>query len=83
MSRAVGGEMNDREYRLEPEVRVRQCDTVRFDVRNSGMQLHALVIGTSHELKEHASQPADDSDADHDQTCIVHVQPGARETLVW
>lgn len=83
VSRVVAVEMNDRECRLEPEVRVRQGATVRFDVRNSGTQLHELVIGTSHELKEHASQPADDSDADHDQAYIVHVEPGARESLVW
>lgn len=83
VSRVVAVRMDDRECRLQPEVRIRQGDTVRFDVSNAGTRMHEFVIGTSHELKEHASQSANNPDADHEQPFIVHVDPGTREALAW
>lgn len=83
VSRAIAVEMDDRACRLQKEVRLRQGDTVRFDVRNSGTRMHELVLGTSHELKEHASGATGEPEADHDEPYILHVEPGKRKSLVW
>lgn len=83
VSRAIAVEMNDRECRLQKEVRIRQGDTLRFDVRNKGTRVHELVLGTSHELKAHADAAAKDSEAEHEEPFILHVEPGERRSLVW
>ncbi|MFY9315920.1 MAG: hypothetical protein WAO95_10215 [Burkholderiales bacterium] len=83
VSRVVPVEMDDRECRVQPLVRIRLGDTVRFAVRNAGTRMHELVIGTSHEIREHATEAPADEDADHDQYYILHVEPGAQESLVW
>lgn len=83
VSRSIAVEMDDRECRLEKEIRIRQGDTLRFDVRNKGTRMHELVIGTSHELKAHAEGAADNPQAEHEEPFILHVDPGKRRTLVW
>jgi uncharacterized cupredoxin-like copper-binding protein len=83
VSRAIAVEMDDRECRLQKEVRIRQGDTLRFDVRNRGSRMHEFVLGTSHELKEHAAGATDSPKTEHDEPYIVHVEPGTRGSLVW
>src|SRR5512134_2551413 len=47
-------DMSDR-MRFSPDaIEVKQGDTVRFVVRNSGKTLHEMVLGTMKELKDHA-----------------------------
>lgn len=76
-------EMSDRQCRLQTDVRLRQGQTARFVARNGGTKMHELVLGTSHELAQHALQGANDPHQDHDEPYIVHVEPGATEVLVW
>ncbi len=82
VSRAIAIEMDDRECRLQKEIRIRQGDTLRFDVRNRGTRVHELVLGTSHELKAHADA-AESSEAEHEGPYILHVEPGEQRSLVW
>lgn len=83
VSRTIAVEMDDRECRLQKEIRIRQGDTLRFDVRNKGTRMHELVLGTSHELKAHAQDAAEKPDAEHEEPFILHVAPGKLRTLVW
>jgi len=83
VSRAIAVEMDDRECRLQKEIRIRQGDTVRFDVRNRGTRVHELVLGTSHELKAHAEAAAESPVAEHEEPYILHVEPGKSRSLVW
>ena len=75
--------MSDAKCVLPVEVRLRRGQTVRFTVNNSGTRMHELVIGTSHELKEHALRSHQSSESDHEEPYIVHVEPGTTETIVW
>src|SRR5512145_579848 len=53
-ARTVRVDMSDR-MRFTPDaIEVKQGDTVRFIVKNSGKTMHELVIGTMKELKAHA-----------------------------
>lgn len=82
-SRAIAVEMDDRECRLQKEIRIRQGETLRFDVHNKGTRMHELVLGTSHELKAHADDTSGDSLAEHEEPFILHVEPGKQRSSVW
>ena len=62
VTRTVSVEMSDRGCALPLEIRVRRGDTARFVARNTGTQTHELVLGTSHELAQHAKQAERDPD---------------------
>ena len=70
--------------RFNPEhIRVRQGDTVRFVVRNTGKMLHEMVIGTPSALQEHAALMEKFPDMEHDAPWMVHVAPGHSGEIVW
>lgn len=62
---------------------VKAGDTVKFVVKNSGKQLHEMVIGTEKELKEHAELMRKFPGMEHDEPYMAHVNPGKQETMVW
>jgi uncharacterized cupredoxin-like copper-binding protein len=67
------------------ELVVKQGETVRFRVKNSGKVLHEMVLGTMQELKEHAEMMKKNPDGAHHghEPNMVHVAPGKTGTLVW
>ena len=52
-TRTVEIDMTDNMRFTPAEISVRQGETVRFVVKNSGAVKHELVLGTPEELKEH------------------------------
>ncbi len=62
---------------------VREGDTVRLRLRNKGLILHELVLGTRSELLQHAAQMQKFPTMEHDEPHMVHVAPGRRGDLVW
>jgi uncharacterized cupredoxin-like copper-binding protein len=65
------------------QVRVKRGDTVRFVVRNNGRLPHEMVLGTMDSLKKHAAAMKQSGGMDHDDTNVVHVEPGATGRIVW
>lgn len=82
-SRVVKIDMSDRMRFTPSELTVRQGETVRFVVHNSGKVMHELVLGTSEELKKHAEMMRKFPDMEHDEPHMVHVAPGKTGELVW
>jgi len=75
--------MSDR-MRFSPErIIVREGQTVRFRVKNSGRTLHEMVIGTMTDLKSHAELMRKHPGMEHDEPHMVHVAPGKTGNLVW
>jgi uncharacterized cupredoxin-like copper-binding protein len=62
---------------------VRQGETVRFVVRNSGKTFHELVLGTLQQLQEHAELMRKHPGMEHDEPYMAHVAPGKTERIVW
>ena len=62
---------------------VKQGDTIRFDVKNSGKVMHEFVLGTMKELKEHAELMKKHPGMEHDEPYMAHVAPGKQERVVW
>ena len=70
--------------RFEPDrLVVKQGDTVRFLVRNSGKVMHEMVIGTRSELDAHAQLMQKHPGMEHDEPYMAHVGPGKVESIVW
>jgi uncharacterized cupredoxin-like copper-binding protein len=75
--------MHDR-MRFTPDlVDVREGETVRFVVNNSGKATHEFVIGTRQENDEHAARMVKFPDMEHDEPYMVHVAPGRVGEIVW
>ena len=82
-TRTIKVDMRDT-MRFTPEqVRVRQGDTIRFEVRNSGKTMHEMVLGTIKELTEHAELMRKLPGMEHDEPYMAHVAPGKRGEIVW
>ena len=83
VSRTVNVDMSDKMRFSPAELTVRQGDTVRFRVRNSGKVMHEMVLGTMEELKQHAEMMKKQPEMEHAEPYMAHVAPGRTETMVW
>jgi uncharacterized cupredoxin-like copper-binding protein len=83
VSRTIRVEMDDRMRFTPAEIAVRQGETVRFRIVNSGGQLHEMVLGTIEDLKRHAALMRKHPGMEHDEPHIAHVRAGRTGTLVW
>jgi uncharacterized cupredoxin-like copper-binding protein len=70
--------------RFTPDrIAVRQGETVRLRVRNSGRVMHELVIGTPQELAAHAEMMRKHPGMEHDEPYMTHVAPGKAGEIIW
>jgi uncharacterized cupredoxin-like copper-binding protein len=70
--------------RFTPDrIEVKQGETVKLVVRNSGKVLHELVLGTRKELEEHAALMLKFPNMEHDEPYMAHVAPAKARDLVW
>jgi uncharacterized cupredoxin-like copper-binding protein len=70
--------------RFSPDViTVRQGDTVKLVMTNTGKVLHEMVIGTKQELDEHAALMAKFPNMEHSEPYMAHVPPGKTGEIVW
>jgi uncharacterized cupredoxin-like copper-binding protein len=70
--------------RFEPSrIDVRQGETIRFSVSNTGKVLHEFVIGTQQENAAHAALMLKFPNMEHDEPYMAHVPPGQSGQIVW
>jgi uncharacterized cupredoxin-like copper-binding protein len=70
--------------RFTPErIDVRQGETVKFVVRNTGKVMHEFVIGTKAENAKHAEMMVKFPNMEHDEPYMAHVPPGKTGEIVW
>ncbi len=82
-TRTIDVDMSDKMRFSPSQLTVRQGETVRFRVKNSGKVMHEMVIGTMQELKTHAELMRKHPGMEHDEPYMAHVHPGKIETMVW
>jgi uncharacterized cupredoxin-like copper-binding protein len=74
----------DDNMRFKPDrIEVRQGETVRFIVRNTGKVMHEFVIGTPAENAKHAEWMVKFPNMEHDEPYMAHVAPGQTGSIVW
>lgn len=83
VSQSITVEMSDSACFRPAQIRLRQGDTARFVVTNTGTRMHELVLGTSHELSVHAAEARKTPAPDHDESFVLHVEPGATQAIIW
>ena len=83
VSRTVTVDMSDKMRFSPASLTVRQGETVRFVVKNSGKVMHEMVLGTMRELKEHAELMKKHPGMEHDEPYMAHVAPGKTARVVW
>ena len=82
-TRTISVDMKDEMHFIPSEIVVRQGETVKFVVKNSGKLMHELVIGTMKELKEHAELMKKFPNMEHDEPYMAHVQAGKTGEIAW
>ena len=83
VKRTVTIRMTDN-MRFTPDViQVKQGETVRLVVVNSGKVMHEFVLGTKQELDEHAELMKKFPNMEHDEPYMAHVEPGKQGEIVW
>ena len=82
-SRTVQIDMIDAMRFSPASVSVRQGETVRFVVQNSGKVKHEMVLGTEKELKEHYEVMKKNPEMEHADENMVTVAPGKSGEIVW
>ena len=83
VSRTINVDMNDRMRFTPAQLTVKQGETIRFRVKNSGKVMHEMVLGTLQDLKEHADLMKKHPGMEHDEPYMAHVAPGKTESMVW
>lgn len=82
-SRTVQIDMSDKMRFTPASLAIKQGDTVKFVVKNSGKVMHEMVIGSMKELKEHAEMMKKHPGMEHEEPYMAHVAPGKTETITW
>jgi uncharacterized cupredoxin-like copper-binding protein len=83
VTRTVSIDMSDKMRFTPAELDVKQGDTVRFVVKNSGKVMHEMVLGTRKDLAEHAELMKKYPNMEHEEDYMVHVPPGKTGEIVW
>jgi len=83
VTRTVTVDMTDAMRFSPASVDVKQGDTVRFVVKNSGQLKHEFVLGTEHELQEHYELMKKFPEMEHSDPNQVTVAPGKTGEVIW
>ena len=62
---------------------VKQGETIKFTIKNTGQVMHEFVIGTQKENEEHAALMVKFPKMEHDEPYMAHVPPGKTGQIVW
>ncbi|MDF1484143.1 cupredoxin family protein [Ramlibacter sp. H39-3-26] len=82
-TRTVKVDMTDSMRFTPASIDVKQNETVRFLITNSGKIKHELVLGTEKELKEHYQLMMKNPEMEHDDPNMVTLAPGKSGEVVW
>lgn len=82
-TRTINIDMSD-SMRFSPDsLTIKQGETIKFVIRNSGKTLHEFVLGTMSGLKEHSALMQKFPGMEHAEPYMAHVAPGKTETVAW
>ena len=65
------------------QVEVKQGETIRFVVKNTGKLKHEFNLGTDKDLKAHAEVMKKFPEMEHDEPNIASVAPGSTGEVIW
>lgn len=83
VTRTVQVDMADTMRFTPANFTVKQGETIRFVVKNSGKVKHEFVLGVEKELNEHYAQMMKFPEMEHDDPNMVSVAPGKTGEVIW
>jgi uncharacterized cupredoxin-like copper-binding protein len=83
VTRTIDVDMSDRMRFAPAKIIVKQGETIRLRVTNSGTAMHELVLGTAADLKQHAQHMRKHPGMEHEAPSMAHVAPGRTQNIVW
>lgn len=82
-TRTINVDMSDKMRFTPASLQIKQGETVKFVVKNSGKIMHEFVLGSMSELKEHSALMQKFPGMEHAEPYMAHVAPGKTETITW
>lgn len=82
-ARTIQVDMTDGMRFSPASVQVKQGETIRFVVTNSGKLRHELVLGSADELKAHYAAMLKNPDMEHADDNQISLDSGKRGELLW
>ncbi|MHB8057920.1 MAG: cupredoxin domain-containing protein [Desulfuromonadaceae bacterium] len=83
VTRTISIDMSDAMRFTPATITVKQGETIRFVVRNSGKIPHEMVLGTEKDLMEHYEAMKKHPEMEHADDNMVTVQPGKTGEIIW
>ena len=83
VTRTIKVDMTDAMHFKASKIAVKQGETIRFVVKNSGKLKHEMVLGTQKELKDHAEAMKKNPEMEHADANMVTLAPGKTGEIVW
>ena len=83
VTRTIKVDMLDTMRFTPSNLAIKQGETIRFVVKNSGQIPHEMVLGTEKDLKEHYEVMKKNPEMEHADANSVTVQPGKTGEIVW
>jgi uncharacterized cupredoxin-like copper-binding protein len=81
--RTITVSMSDAMRFSPSEITVKKGEIVRFAVKNEGQVLHEMVLGTMHDLVEHAELMKKFPGMEHDEPHMAHIAAGKSGEMGW
>ena len=83
VTRTIEVSMGD-DMRFKPDaINIKQGETVRFVIKNTGTTDHEMVLGTSEDIREHREMMKKMPNMVHADPSSVRVQPGKSGEIIW
>ena len=83
VTRTIKVDMTDAMRFKASNIAVKQGETIRFAVSNSGKLKHEMVLGTEKELKEHSEAMKKNPEMEHADANMLTLAPGKSGEIVW
>jgi uncharacterized cupredoxin-like copper-binding protein len=83
VSRTITVSMSDNMRFTPDRIAVKQGETIRFVLNNTGKVMHEYVLGSKPVLDEHAALMKRFPNMEHDEPYMAHVAPGKTGEIVW
>ena len=83
VTRTIKVDMLDTMRFTPSNLAIKQGETIRFVVKNSGQIPHEMVLGTEKNLKDHYEVMKKNPEMEHADANSVTVQPGKTGEIVW
>ena len=83
VKRTVEFKMTDNMRFTPDKLEVKQGETIRLVIRNSGAVLHEFVLGSKKELDAHAALMVKFPTMEHEEPYMAHVAPGKTGEIIW